>query len=90
MRTLKEIDEDVNRQALARATELVNTGMSPVLDFDDIWLLQLNARFDDKYREMHAALQAVEEFLNRKFNGPDGGWDEASAKDNLKKLLEAV
>ncbi len=91
MRTLRQLDNEAMDKAKARARELCGTENNYFgITENEIIAMQANAHFGDKYREMFHLLEEVEKFLNSKWEGPTGGWDEANAKDALKKKIAAV
>jgi hypothetical protein len=85
MRTLKEIDMAIFKRVKAQA----EMG-SPVLTPQEAVSFYSDMEFGDKYREMYAILKALEEFLNKTFEGWSAGCDENDAKANLKKLLDKL
>jgi len=88
MRTMRQIENEALAQAKARAEELC--GESPVyfgITKNEIIAFQVNLRFGEKCVEMHKLLVEVEKFLNNPFNGPDGGWDQDTARKDLRKKI---
>lgn len=84
MRTLKEIDEDVAAKAQSRAKTL----SSPFFPFteNEIILVNSEMQYGDKYREMYAILQTLNEYLS--FASLDGKEERQVLRKKLKEMLD--
>jgi hypothetical protein len=87
MRTLAQLDAEIEEKAKTAAADLANNPAN-IMTESEIVYFQTNARFCMKYREMYSILQTLEEYL--KYNSLDGKQERQPLRKKLKEMLEAL
>lgn len=89
MKTLRELDNAALAKAKARAAELCGDSSDYFgISENEIIAVQADFQFGEKYRQMYAILQVLEEYL--KFDSLDGKMERQPLRKKLKEMLEAL
>ena len=89
MRTLRELDDEAMKLAKAKADELCGEDDNYLgITKNEVIAMQANARFAEKYREMYAILQVLDEYLQ--YGSLDGKVERQPLSKKLKEMLAAL
>ena len=89
MKTLKEIDEQIVKESREAVDTLLSTPDTPiVLSEEDAFWLQQETRFGEKYRQMYAILEVLEQYLA--MSSTDGRPERQPLRKQLKEMLEKI